>query len=593
MNAPAKLTCTEEETCEAIEAPEQEEALNLDAVAFVPTPGDAAEVKIAELAKLKPTEYEPVRDAEARALNFRVSVLDKAVEAQRKKNADAESEGAEGTDGLEQGDALHPGEEPFVPAPGELAAARIAELAKLPLLQYELARDGEAKALGIRVAVLDREVDAKRPLDAGSDEADPFEAVEPWDDAVNGAAVADEIRSMLLSHVIFGTAGDADTATLWVIGTYLMDRWRLWPRLMITSPTKACGKSTLLEVLEAVVSKGFIASNISAAGVFRAIEAWKPSLLLDEADTWMKDNLELAGILNSGHTKRTAKVVRVEDKGGVLTPTLFSTWTPIAFAGIGTQRDTLVSRSVIIGLRRKMPTETVARLPADLFTHSLRLRRQAARWANDNGITLAAMETEPPACGSDRRRDNFTPLHRIAKLLGGKWPDRLAAAYAMQAEARDDGDEPAGVMMLADLSAIFAEQGADRIQTADLVQSLIDLDERPWAEWRNGRPLASQSIAKLLRPFEVRPRNAKVSGQVLKSYYRADVDAAYQRYASIPPNYPLPRYHNENKEENEVSIRYHSTGGSGLTDGKIEQYQRGSGVADNSAILGDGSEGEL
>jgi hypothetical protein len=426
----------------------------------------------------------------------------------------------------------------------------IAVLAGLPPLEYELIREAEAKALGLRVSVLDKEVDAKRPRDTGHDEAAPFAAVDPWPDPVNGAALADEIRALLMAHVIFGAAGDADTATLWAIGTYLMNRWRLWPRLMITSPTKACGKSTLLEVLEAVVSKGFIASNISTAGVFRAIEAWKPSLLLDESDTWMKDNLELAGILNSGHTKRTAKVVRVEDK-----------------------RDTLVSRSVIIGLRRKMPTETVARLPADLFTQSLRLRRQAARWADDNGMALGAMEIEPPECGNDRRRDNYTPLYRIAELLGGKWPDRLAAAYALRSEARDDSDE---------------------LQTADLVQSLNDLDERPWAEWRNGRPLASQSIAKLLRPFEVRPRNAKVSGQVLKSYYRADVDAAYQRYCADPPKTPLPRYRVENKEENEASTRYHTPGGSGLNGEKYEQYQGGSGVAANLPTPNDmGAEGEL
>ncbi|MDA3887681.1 MAG: DUF3631 domain-containing protein, partial [Allgaiera sp.] len=476
----------------------------------------------------------------------------------------------------------------------DLVPARIAVLAGLPPLEYELIREAEAKALGLRVSVLDKEVDAKRPRDTGHDEAAPFAAVDPWPDPVNGAALADEIRALLMAHVIFGAAGDADTATLWAIGTYLMNRWRLWPRLMITSPTKACGKSTLLEVLEAVVSKGFIASNISTAGVFRAIEAWKPSLLLDESDTWMKDNLELAGILNSGHTKRTAKVVRVEDKGGILTPTLFSTWTPIAFAGIGSQRDTLVSRSVIIGLRRKMPTETVARLPADLFTQSLRLRRQAARWADDNGMALGAMEIEPPECGNDRRRDNYTPLYRIAELLGGKWPDRLAAAYALRSEARDDSDEPAGVMLLADLSTIFAERGADRLQTADLVQSLNDLDERPWLEWRNGRPLASQSIAKLLRPFEVRPRNAKVSGQVLKSYYRADVDAAYQRYCADPPKTPLPRYPVENKDANEESVRYHTPGGSGLNGEKYEQYQGGSGVAANLPTPNDmGAEGEL
>jgi len=89
-------------------------------------------------------------------------------------------------------------------------------------------------------------------------------------------------------------------------------------------------------------------------------------------------------------------------------------------AGIGDQRDTLTSRSIVIGLRRKLPTETVERLPSDLFERLLDLRRRAARWAADNGITIGAMEMEPPPCGDDRRRDNFGPLYRLAHVLGGR-----------------------------------------------------------------------------------------------------------------------------------------------------------------------------
>ena len=97
-----------------------------------------------------------------------------------------------------------------------------------------------------------------------------------------------------------------------MLGAYLADRWRLWPKLLITSPTRQCGKSTLMEVLEAPLPRALLASNASTAAIFRAIETFKPSLLLDEADTWLRQNEELAGIINSGHTQRTAFVLRVE-----------------------------------------------------------------------------------------------------------------------------------------------------------------------------------------------------------------------------------------------------------------------------------------
>ncbi|MFP4238961.1 MAG: hypothetical protein ACLFRZ_06620, partial [Rhodosalinus sp.] len=131
-----------------------------------------------------------------------------------------------------------------------------------------------------------------------------------------------------------------------------MDVWRVWPRIMVTSPEKGCGKSTLCEVIEAMAHRGLYLSSCSAAGVFRAIETWKPTLVLDEADTWMTDNPELTGILNSGHTRRQAKVIRVEEIDGERKPIAFSTWTPMVISGIGGQRDTLESRSIIISLRR-------------------------------------------------------------------------------------------------------------------------------------------------------------------------------------------------------------------------------------------------
>ncbi|MBT8459700.1 MAG: hypothetical protein KJN60_08530, partial [Boseongicola sp.] len=281
----------------------------------------------------------------------------------------------------------------------------IARLASLPPLERDRELKPAATALNVSVSVLRSEV---KKASGGNQGDEVVESLEPWPEKVVGSLLAEEIRNTLRAHVVFASPTDADAATLWVLGSYLMDKWRLWPRLLITSPTKACGKSTLLENLEALVSRGMILSNAKSAGVFRAIEAWRPSLLLDEADTWMRQDEELTGILNSGHTRRTARVLRVVEKGGELTPTLFSTWCPMAIAGIGGQRDTLESRSVKIGLRRKLSSEVVARMPIDLHERMARVRRRALRWTQDNAIGIASSECEPPDCGNDRRRDNFT-----------------------------------------------------------------------------------------------------------------------------------------------------------------------------------------
>jgi len=421
-------------------------------------------------------------------------------------------------------------------ATNAVAQAEVKRLAALTAAEYETERKAVARHLGWRTSALDAEVVKNRPRDPSDDvdqdTANVIETIEIWPHPVDGASLADEIRDRLKAHVVFGASGDADCATLWIIGSYLMDTWRLWPRLLVTSPTKACGKSTLLETIDAMAHRGFIVSNASPAAIFRVIEAWKPTLLLDEADTWMKQNEELAGVLNSGHTRRTARVIRVAEVNGEHLPVAFSTWCPMVIAGIGSQRDTLMSRSVIISLRRKLSSEIVTRLPINLHDQLLRLRRQIARWATDNSVTLGTMEIEPPPCGNDRMQDNFTPLWRIAAALGAPWPDRLTAAYAAQAMAEDEDAEPASIMMLRDIAELFASRRADRISTSEIVGDLIVMEERPWADWRHGKPINAQSVAKQMKPFGVKVRVLKLNGSSARVYLRSDVEAAAARYAS-------------------------------------------------------------
>ncbi|WP_431299183.1 DUF3631 domain-containing protein [Tabrizicola sp. BL-A-41-H6] len=460
------------------------------------------------------------------------------------------------------------------------AMAEVKWLSALDRADYEIARKGAGARLGWRVSVLDAEVQKVRPRDAREQQVDDadsigIETLTPWLDPVDGASLAEEIRNRLRAHVVFGASGDADAATLWIFGSYLMETWRLWPRLMVTSPTKACGKSTLLEVLDAMVQRGFIASNASPAAVFRAIEAWQPTLLLDEADTWMTQNEELAGVLNSGHTRRTARVIRVAEVNGEHLPVAFSTWCAMAIAGIGAQRDTLMSRSIVIGLRRRLPDEPVDRLPFDLHQQLLRIRRQLARWAVDTADRIAAMQSEPPDCGDDRRRDNWTPLHRIAAALGCAWPDRVASAYAAQAQAQDEDTEPAGVMMLRDLAEMFASRRVDRIASSELVGDLLLLEERPWAEWRHGRPVTAQSVAKLLKPFGVKVRVLKLNGAAARVYLRTEIEAAAARYTPQTRN---PVTLAQNQEVTSISKRNLEPGVTPVNLGKSLKYIEGYGV---------------
>ena len=166
--------------------------------------------------------------------------------------------------------------------PDPEAAAR--ELAKLPTLEYGQRRKAEAERLGVPLGMLDAAVKGYRkaaPPDAPMAEA--VEVADPWPDPVDGLAEAEGVRRALLAHVVFPGDADADAATLWIIGTFLLDAWRLWPKLLPQSPEKRCGQTLLLEVLQAHVLRGLLTAHTTGPPRLRSIEQSSPTRLIHEA----------------------------------------------------------------------------------------------------------------------------------------------------------------------------------------------------------------------------------------------------------------------------------------------------------------------
>jgi putative DNA primase/helicase len=191
----------------------------------------------------------------------------------------------------------------------------ISRLAKLPVVQYERERKEAAERLGTRIPILDRLVAAERtssqaPNVQGRALALPEPA--PWPEPVHGAALLDDLASAIRRHVVLPTHA-ADASALWIIHTYLVDMLDISPRLAITSPERGCGKTTLLDVLSHLVERPLAAANATASAIFRVIELAHPTLLIDECDTFLMQNEELRGILNSGHRRGGAVLRTVGD----------------------------------------------------------------------------------------------------------------------------------------------------------------------------------------------------------------------------------------------------------------------------------------
>ncbi|MFC4035306.1 DUF3631 domain-containing protein [Streptomyces polygonati] len=360
-----------------------------------------------------------------------------------------------------------------------------------------------------------------------------------------GSGLLDELRSAVARYVVPPSPEALDAITLWIAATHLQQAWQHAPRLAIVAPTKACGKSRLLDVLLETVHEPFITVNSSPAAIFRSITEQPPTLLVDEADTifgsakMAEKNEEMRGLLNAGHQRNrpTTRVTGAEHK-----PVKFPTFAMAAIAGIGDLPDTIMDRAVIIRMRKRLETEHVDDFrtrTAIPFLHQVRDR--LADWL----VTRleAAADLVPAMPVRDRAADTWEPLVAVADLAGGEWPQRARNACRVMTEREKGNEQDRGtkVRILTDLRAAFASQGDPALlATGTLLDTLNADPEAPWHE-QGPAGLTARKLQMLLADYEIHSANRRFdNGTQRRGYARADFTDAWNRYCPLPDHTESP-----------------------------------------------------
>lgn len=406
----------------------------------------------------------------------------------------------------------------------------IRRLAELSPIEYDQERKNSAGNLGIRPSTLDKLVATERKEDKTCNTG--FTDIEPWPDPVSPAELLSKISETVLRFIVCSVE-TAHAVALWVAMTWFIDVVQVAPLAVITAPEKRCGKSQLLFLIGKLVCRPLMVSNITPAALFRAVDAWKPTLLVDEADAFMRDNDELRGLLNCGHTRDSAYIVRVVGETHI--PTKFNVWGAKVLAGIGQLADTIMDRSVSLELRRKLPHEIVERLrhaePHLFETLSAKL----ARFGKDFRETVRVSRPVLPSELNDRAQDNWEPLLAIADAAGDLWPE-LARKAALKLSGSDGPQKTVGTELLSDIQEVFEDKQTDRISTADLIKALCADEERPWATYNRGRSISPRQVSARLKEYGITSRTVRIGYDTPKGYLREQFAESWSRYLSPPEN---------------------------------------------------------
>jgi Protein of unknown function (DUF3631) len=414
------------------------------------------------------------------------------------------------------------------------ADAEIKRLAALPRVQYEQERKEAAEKLKVRASILDKLVeDEKHSHD--TDDGKPgrkveFPAPEPWPEEVDGAELLDELATAIRRYIVMPDHSH-DVCALWTVHTYLLDHFLISPRLAIRSPAPGCGKTTLLDVLEQLVLRPLQTSGATAPVLFRVIEACRPTVLLDEGNKALANNLELLAVLNDGH-RRGGQTLRNVAVGDDYEPRAFSTYSAMAIAFLKHLPPELHDRSVAIEMRRALPGERIEQFRIDRVDHLANLARKIARWTQDHAARIGAADPVMPSGIYNREADNWRPLLAIAAAAGGEWPKRASDAAEHCHAAADVDNRSQLETLLADIRGV--SRGKTEAPSADLVNHLVALEGHPWAEMGNsGKPLTQNRLARMLKPLGILPEAIWIgssTGKALKGYVFAHFKEAFDRY---------------------------------------------------------------
>lgn len=356
------------------------------------------------------------------------------------------------------------------------------------------------------------------------------------DALLEGLVLLDVVERFVRRHVVLPSDHDYVAVVAWCAHAHCITAFDSTPRLAFMAPEKRSGKTRGLEIVEALVPNPLRVANVTVATLFRLIDGPDPpTVMLDECDAiWTPrgENEALRALINAGH-RRGSDAARMVGEGAKMQAKRFSTFAPVALAGIGNLPDTIEDRAVVVRMQRRRPSDLVEpwRFRTSLAEGN-ELRDQLGELAAKHADALADLEPVPEVEVIDRMWDTWEPLIAVAEVLGDeRWTARVRAAARAYSRAEAAAvPSSAGIRLLADLRTVWPDDGGGVWQnTEDLLAGLHALPDGPWSE---DPPLTGKRLASLLRPYGIRPRQS--GDRTSRGYDRGAVRQAWDRYLPRP-----------------------------------------------------------
>lgn len=365
----------------------------------------------------------------------------------------------------------------------------------------------------------------------------------PWPEEVDLLDTIREIEN-IIRRVMVCEERYVTAAAYYIAATWFVDSVQYAPYAVITAPAKRCGKSVLLDLMSRLVKRPYMLSGKpSDAAIFRTLDKYRPTLLLDEVDTYLSNADELQGILNGGISRRTAMTARCEKYAdGDIEPRIFRTFGFKVMSGIGADRSgtALVDRAIVLRLSRKTRNDKrdkLRHIPSDQWESICRKLMRLSLQYSEAVEKLSSAPISTPESLGDRACDTWESLFILADLCGEDEGRRVRnVACEIAGEGSEDSWQVDLLSDAADIARQALQSGGavtfdfgslgnvrvaitdggihgDCIQTTSLHLALTNNPDRQWREFgRSGKPIAQHLMTKTIKGYGVNTAKLKKAG---------------------------------------------------------------------------------
>lgn len=251
----------------------------------------------------------------------------------------------------------------------------------------------------------------------------PPERVDVWE-------LYQAIYVFVYTYVDLLRVGYYAVVAMWVMASWLQEALPIAVYLNLLGRMETGKTKLIVDVLRELAYRGIPSTVITGPGLFRTVQEYRPTLLIDESEFITKKKEDLIAVINAGY-RRGVKVIRIEEVGKRREPRTYDVFGFKAMGGTEELNEITASRNILLKmhkLRRPLKMFVDQRRGEELRSSLLRFRidhldafqefvEPKAREAMVHPLPLSAGEEGEDAPVSPRISEIFFPLIALTEYL--------------------------------------------------------------------------------------------------------------------------------------------------------------------------------